>query len=208
MRIVHCLYILGLFWAFAGPNFALAKDPLQLSYYDVLSVNKDASFEQIKAARNELAKKYLNDPSPEGHVWMVAINRAYGVLKNPETRAAYDLESRPSRPASQPAETPQSPDPLEDWILSRFGNPDAMVSDRQRSVFYHDVFHLIQLNQSKSADPVARRIVIAGLQLLLKRHDPIGLQLFDQFYKSHPQQTRSPYMKQELCQGRLVDKSI
>jgi len=62
-------------------------------YYALLQVAPTADFEVIAAAYRGLAKKYHPDRNPgvgaAGQI-MAALNKAYEVLSNPESRAAYD----------------------------------------------------------------------------------------------------------------------
>ncbi len=62
-------------------------------YYDLLSVKKDASIEEIKKAFRTLAKKYHPDRNPgdkASEEKFKEINEAYDVLSDPEKRKKYD----------------------------------------------------------------------------------------------------------------------
>jgi len=61
-------------------------------YYEILNVGRNASDEEIKAAFRGLARKYHPDvnKSPDAEEAFKEINEAYGVLSDPEKRAAYD----------------------------------------------------------------------------------------------------------------------
>ena len=61
-------------------------------YYDILSVKKDATQDEIKKAYRKLARKYHPDVSKEADAdrRFKEIGEAYEVLKDPEKRAAYD----------------------------------------------------------------------------------------------------------------------
>ena len=61
-------------------------------YYEILNVSRNASADEIKAAFRGLARKYHPDvnKSPEAEKDFKEINEAYGVLSDPEKRAAYD----------------------------------------------------------------------------------------------------------------------
>ncbi len=61
-------------------------------YYEILSVSRDASKEEIKRAYRRLARKYHPDVNKEAGAEerFKEINRAYEVLSEPETRARYD----------------------------------------------------------------------------------------------------------------------
>jgi len=67
-------------------------------YYAALGVERGASQEEIKKAYRRLAQKYHPDVSkePEAEERFKQIAEAYGTLKDPEKRAAYDaLGARP-----------------------------------------------------------------------------------------------------------------
>ena len=76
------------------------------SYYDVLQVEHHATPERVRAAYRRLAQKYHPDKMP-GNAnavrAMAAINSAYAVLSDLESRAEHDRwirrAERPSRPA-------------------------------------------------------------------------------------------------------------
>ena len=67
-------------------------DPLDA--YKTLQVDPEADPEVIQAAYRRLARKYHPDvvAGPEAAVKMVAINRAWALLEDPDSRAAYDRE--------------------------------------------------------------------------------------------------------------------
>jgi curved DNA-binding protein len=62
------------------------------NYYKTLGVAHDASSDEIKKAFRKLARKFHPDVSkePNAEQRMKEINEAYGVLSDPEKRAAYD----------------------------------------------------------------------------------------------------------------------
>ena len=61
-------------------------------YYEILGIGRDASQDDIKSAFRQLARKYHPDINKESDAEKVfkEINEAYGVLSDPEKRAAYD----------------------------------------------------------------------------------------------------------------------
>ncbi|MDQ2965012.1 MAG: DnaJ domain-containing protein, partial [Chloroflexota bacterium] len=66
----------------------------ELDPYKTLQVDPEADPEVIQAAYRRLARKYHPDvmPGPDAAAKMVAINSAWSVLENPESRAAHDRE--------------------------------------------------------------------------------------------------------------------
>ena len=72
-------------------------NPLANNYYRVLGVEKNASFPEIKATRNQLVREYHTDKDPNAILDAIQnINVAYAVLSDPEARRTYDnkLEER------------------------------------------------------------------------------------------------------------------
>ena len=61
-------------------------------YYEVMGVSRDATIDDIKRAYRKLARKYHPDVSkePDAEERFKELGEAYEVLKDPETRAAYD----------------------------------------------------------------------------------------------------------------------
>jgi curved DNA-binding protein CbpA len=80
--------------------------------YKILQVDPEADPEVIQAAYRRLAQKYHPDvvPGPEAATRMVAINQAWAILRDPESRAALDEErARAARPPMTPAPSPSAP---------------------------------------------------------------------------------------------------
>ena len=83
---------------------------MQRTYYDILGVEQDASFENIEKARNRM--KYGN-PDDRVPFWMwKEIDEAYDVLSNPISRKNYDesLKEKDNDPTPDPTPKP-APDP-------------------------------------------------------------------------------------------------
>lgn len=61
-------------------------------YYEVLGVGRGASADELKSAFRQLARKYHPDVNkdPDAEKVFKEINEAYGVLSDPEKKAAYD----------------------------------------------------------------------------------------------------------------------
>jgi curved DNA-binding protein CbpA len=89
---------------------------LSLDAYKVLQVDSEADPDVIQAAFRRLVMKYHPDvaPGPEAAAKMKTINAAWGILRDPEMRAAYDqLRARRSSlsrsPYARPVHSPHSP---------------------------------------------------------------------------------------------------
>jgi curved DNA-binding protein len=96
--------------------------------YKVLQVDSEADPEVIQAAYRRLAQKYHPDLAADGDAArrMVAINDAWAILRDPETRAAFDRQRALGRPSGLGAVLrggPQSsgePEPTSgDWSPGR-----------------------------------------------------------------------------------------
>jgi curved DNA-binding protein len=75
-----------------------------IDYYKVLSINKNASQEEIKKAYRKLARKYHPDVNPndrEAEKKFKEINEANEVLSNPENRQKYDEHGKDWKHAEQ-----------------------------------------------------------------------------------------------------------
>jgi len=91
--------------------------PDPLDPYKALQVDPEADPEVIQAAYRRLARKYHPDvmPGPDAAARMVAINRAWAILENAESRAAFDRERaaaafRERRRAARPVGRPDEPE--------------------------------------------------------------------------------------------------
>src|SRR5690348_1102253 len=81
-------------------------------YYKTLDVPRNATPEAIKVAYRRLARKYHPDVSrePLAELRFKEVGEAYKVLKDPATRAAYDLIPCPTsyQSRSRPEPKPQA----------------------------------------------------------------------------------------------------
>jgi hypothetical protein len=67
-------------------------------YYSILGVDPSASIKDIERAYRQEAKTWhpdLNPTRPGAAERMIAISEAYGILKDPDRRAAYDESAKP-----------------------------------------------------------------------------------------------------------------
>lgn len=216
MRIVYCLYTLILFCIFSSTSFADALDPFKLSYYQVLNVPENATIEQIRAARQAIVSQYVDAKTPEGRAWVIAANRAFDGLGDPESRTAYDFKVSVPPVSSTGGDhyhadnmlreiiefmspkkgplTNQLLVELQTLLLKRMGNPQFMIHPRQRSVFYNDVAKLIKAVDAQNVPAFASRpTLIVTLDLLIKYQDPIGLELLDSLYLKWEERIRRAY---------------
>jgi len=99
-------------------------------YYAALGVERGASADEIKKAYRRLAQKYHPDVSkePDAEAKFKEVAEAYGTLKDPEKRAAYDALG--SRPQGEEF----SPPP--DWSRHHAGNEQFSFDD----VAFADLF--------------------------------------------------------------------
>ncbi len=68
-------------------------DVTKIDYYEVLQVSRTASDQELKASYRKLAMQYhpdRNPGNPEAEEKFKACSEAYGILSDPEKRAAYD----------------------------------------------------------------------------------------------------------------------
>lgn len=94
-------------------------------YYAALGVAKTASDDEIKKAYRKLVRKYHPDVSkePDADARTKELNEAYGVLSDPEKRAAYDELGRGGYRAGQEFRPPP------DWGSSFEGDPSDFFAD-------------------------------------------------------------------------------
>lgn len=83
--------------------------------YKVLQVDPEADAEVVQAAYRRLAQKYHPDlaAEPEAAARMVAINEAWAILRDPESRAAHD-RARAAAAGAAAAEPPHPEPPASD----------------------------------------------------------------------------------------------
>lgn len=81
--------------AVADPEAFVSTITRNLSLYEVLGVNKNASPVEIKSAYRSLAKLYHPDSSESSDGGdFIEIHKAYSTLSDPSARALYDLSQR------------------------------------------------------------------------------------------------------------------
>src|ERR1700761_9155788 len=71
----------------------MATATMKMDYYEVLSVSRTANDGEIKTAYRKLAMQYhpdRNPNNPEAEAKFKECSEAYGVLSDPDKRAAYD----------------------------------------------------------------------------------------------------------------------
>ena len=72
------------------------------NYYKILELDENASETEIKKAFRRLSFLYHPDKNPSQEEKFKQINQAYEVLKDPNTKAAYDFELSLRNPSSFP----------------------------------------------------------------------------------------------------------
>lgn len=90
------------------------------TYYDLLGVPRDATDDQIVAAKNFLAKKFHPDANMDSGfdttTYIQNVLHAYRILSDPKKRSAYDR--RIDQPAGRRRRTPQPAYAPEDTVMS------------------------------------------------------------------------------------------
>lgn len=137
--------------------------------YHVLHVDPAADPDVIAAAFRVLARKLHPDQGGPGASRMAELNQAYGVLRDPSARAAYDRERRgmivaPSTSRSEAASGARRSDPSRDDARLDFGRYEGWTL---REVARRDIDYLRWL--SRHASGVRHRPQIA---LLLREFEP------------------------------------
>ncbi len=77
-------------------ELSFVETPKKQNYYEVLGINKNASYKEIKSAFRRLISTYHPGPgnTPETEEKIRELNRAYQTLTNPSLRASYDSSIR------------------------------------------------------------------------------------------------------------------
>jgi molecular chaperone DnaJ len=102
-------------------------------YYEVLGVPPDAGADEIKRAYRQLARRYHPDISgDEQAAAFREVTEAYEVLRDPESRRAYDAQR--AAVARAPA-APEAWDVLGDEIAIDFPSIERLL-DRMRAAFF------------------------------------------------------------------------
>lgn len=109
-------------------------------YYQTLGVHKSASEDEIKKAYRKLIRKYHPDVSQEANAQKKTqeLNEAYGVLGDPEKRAAYDELGKGQYRAGQEFRPP--PDWGREFGTGGFGTGGSGTGAGAPSDFFADLF--------------------------------------------------------------------
>ncbi len=97
---------------------------MDIDYYEILEVSKDATFEEIKKAYRRLALKYHPDRNPgdkEAEEKFKLINEAYQVLSDKEKRSLYDRYGKAGLEGQFEGFSQSSYDDIMDFFESIFG---------------------------------------------------------------------------------------
>mmetsp|Transcript_15444 Transcript_15444/g.22968 ORF Transcript_15444/g.22968 Transcript_15444/m.22968 type:complete len:408 (-) Transcript_15444:10-1233(-) len=74
-----------------GIRFPLPELQMTRDLYDILGVNRNADYAEIKSSFKKLARRYHPDINPNGEEKFKEISNAYEILSNKEARQKYDL---------------------------------------------------------------------------------------------------------------------
>ncbi|XP_047942282.1 chaperone protein DnaJ-like isoform X2 [Salvia hispanica] len=126
LRAPHSIYFSGTRRRRFTPFVAAAKRASSSDYYSVLSVSKNATLQEIKAAYRSLARKYHPDMNkgPGAEEKFKEIAAAYEVLSDSEKRSVYDRFGEEGLRGEFDATSsgPQGVDPFE-VFAEYFGEP-------------------------------------------------------------------------------------
>lgn len=116
--------------ALPSPQVRMAEP---LDAYKTLQVDPEADPEVIQAAYRRLARKYHPDvvTGPGAAAKMVAINRAWALLEDPDSRAAYDRERADRAAREKRRTTGQAVGRPDDAEGARSGQPPAGAAPRR-----------------------------------------------------------------------------
>jgi curved DNA-binding protein len=140
-------------------------------YYAMLGVDKTASGDEIKKAYRKLVRKYHPDVSKEANAdaRTKELNEAYGVLGDPEKRAAYDQLGSGQYQAGQEFHPPP------DWQGGFGGRADDFFADlfghmgggrrRDFKVAGEDIHAAIAIDLADAYHGAQRTITLRGRQL-------------------------------------------
>eukprot|EP01026_Neomeris_dumetosa_P031513 TRINITY_DN2499_c0_g1_i2.p1 TRINITY_DN2499_c0_g1~~TRINITY_DN2499_c0_g1_i2.p1 ORF type:complete len:338 (-),score=27.68 TRINITY_DN2499_c0_g1_i2:281-1294(-) len=109
-----------------------------VNYYDVLGIDKEADFSQIKCAYRDMVKQCHPDYMGEvGHKISILLNEAYTILGNKDSRYLYDLDLVE---AMDDEDKGYSGQPLSEWV-PQTRPTEARNTDpqEQRAVFVDEL---------------------------------------------------------------------
>jgi curved DNA-binding protein CbpA len=122
-----------------------------MNHYETLGVAKDADMMAIKKAWRRKASKAHTDRRGGDHSQMVALNRAYETLSDPEKRSRYDQTGE-----DKPAPSPDSQ--AMELIMQVFGQMVDQAPDHE------DVIALTRSNLERTLSEVGQKQKIAARQ--------------------------------------------
>lgn len=107
-----------------------------INYYKVLEVSEKASIEVIKASYKALVKKYHPDNSQDldCEKKMLAINEAYEILSNEDSKQKYDLELQAFRMRENCNTENHSQEPFQQEEVERHNPPSGKIARFIKSV--------------------------------------------------------------------------
>lgn len=133
-----------------------------VDYYQVLGIEPTASLDEIKAAYRTLSKKWHPDvnPHPDATRMMIAINKAYAVLKDPEQRVRYNREYQRFKNTykdSKSSEQEASPQSQNKWEYNYEFADASVKDDMQKAHDYASALVRELLNRLKEDSKRARK---------------------------------------------------
>lgn len=115
------------------------------NYYDILGVNKDSSFDEIKKAYRKLSLKYHPDKTGGEDTKFKEINEAYSVLSNQSEREMYDMKlSGGNNVHGMPHGMPFNPNDIMNMFFGMNGSPNVHMSNSMPSFFKGGNIHIFR----------------------------------------------------------------
>lgn len=127
--------------------------PTSLDLYRVFGVDSHAEIAEIRSAYRRLARRNHPDAGGDERI-MIALNKAWAILRDPDRRDAYDAErARPDAPAART--TPPAPPPSGQGPVLDFGRYAGWSIGQLAT---HDPDYLLWLERTPIGRPMRAQI--------------------------------------------------
>ncbi|MFX0133050.1 MAG: J domain-containing protein [Candidatus Hodarchaeota archaeon] len=143
--------------------------------YDILVVNSNATFNEIKKSYLRLARKYHPDfnPGQDAEERLKLINIAYGVLSDPVKRQQYDFMRRYG--VNSNVYSTNYGETVEFKSLSEFFEFLSKLEDSEFEILLDSLFSQLFFNFIKGLRDVGERFVKTIRKAVRNILDPLGI---------------------------------